>query len=121
VLNAPAAEDGLTALGTPLATIGGEIWLEIAAPAAGPKPLAAVVIYERAPGRTLKIDRASLTPIDLLPHLWDARGDPERTRERFDFVADMVETVALYRLEAPLTTPPSEIAEAVEDFLDRVD
>lgn len=118
VLNAPAAEAALETLGVPLATIGDEVWLETGAVATEPQPLVAVILYERANGGALRIEPIPATPIDLLPHLWDARGDGDRARERFEFVSDLVAEVAVYRLEAALSTPPREIADAVERALD---
>jgi hypothetical protein len=117
VMNAPATGVALEALGVPVATIGDEVWLEVEAPEPAAQRLEAVVLYQRARGRPLRMERIAATPLDLAPHIWDARNDLERARERFDFVSDLVNAVALYKLEASLTTSPSEIAAAVDEAL----
>jgi hypothetical protein len=114
VVNAPAATPDLRELGTPLATIGDEVWLEVEQADGAPQLLDAVVLYERGRGLARALERREATVLDLVPHCWDAAADATRARERFELLARLAEEVPVFALSAPPAMPPEEIAALVE-------
>jgi hypothetical protein len=117
LMNAPAVQPGLEAIGAPIAPIDDETWLAVRSPGSGPQRLAAVFLYSRGDERELAIEPTEPSVLDLVPHVWDIRSDAERMRERFDLLADIIDHAPVYHLSAHSTTPPARIADLVVELL----
>jgi hypothetical protein len=117
LMNAPSSETELAALGAAISELDDETWLSVHRAGSGPRPLAAVFLYSRGPDRALGVEPAPANVLDLVPHVWDNRIDPERLRDRFDVLSHIVEHVPVYHLSAHSTTPPARIADLVADRL----
>jgi hypothetical protein len=109
VLNVP----GAATIGTPIARLGDETWVHVRAIAAGPVPLRALILLDRAPGGP--------TPAELVPEpqpfaplfanlLPGSAGDDER----FAIVAEMAARVPVLRLRADPEVTPDALAVLVE-------
>jgi hypothetical protein len=98
------------AVGVPLARFGDETWVRARRDAEAPQRLAAVCVLERAPGRPLELEQVEPSVRALLPH---SLGFPHMKRlvSRFELLSDLAERVPLYRLSAPLSASPAEVAD----------
>lgn len=98
-------------LGVAIAAVGDETLLEVEQSVIGAQPLRAVVLYDRRAGASLSAGGLTATPLDILPHVWDVRGDADRTRDRFEFLARLIRETPLIELRAPIEASPRTIVD----------
>lgn len=119
VMNVPRspARFPLADIGSVLATFGDEAWVAVRHVADRPRPLAAVCLLERGPDTTTQMERLAPSPMHLRAHLYPSRVPPARARKRFELLADLAETVPVYRLCAASEVAPNGVADMVEEML----
>lgn len=108
---APAGGSPVGDLGTPIAGIGDEIWLEVERAEVRPHGLRAVVLYSRRADTSLRANGLAATPLDILPHVWDVHGDAGRSRDRFEFLTRLIEATTIIDLRVPLDASPRTITD----------
>ncbi len=120
VMNVPVSPEhfAIAEIGSVLATFGDEAWVAVRHVARRPRPLAAVCLLERGPDSTTQVQRLAASPVHLRPHLRPLRVPAERERERFELLADLAETVPVYRVCAASEARPPGVADMVEDVLE---
>jgi hypothetical protein len=119
VMNVPLSPEHfpVAEIGSVLATFGDEAWVAVRHVARRPRPLAAVCLLERGPDTTTQVQRLAASPLHLRPHVRPLRVPVERDRERFELLADLAETVPVYRVCAGPEVTPSGVADMVEGVL----
>jgi hypothetical protein len=106
-------------IGRELATLDGEVWLEVVRAASGPTPLRAVFVLDRVQGAlTAAVEPLDNPLVELMAHTVAIPGLPRaHARRRFDVLADIVDTVPVWSLRAPASLPPAALADLLEDAL----
>jgi hypothetical protein len=117
VMNVPGRVDPAEVGGTVIAEIGDERWVEVAAPALGSRPLAAIVLVDRAPGHEAACTRIDGTTLDLLPHGLGLPHLEGRDRRRFEVFGRVAAETPLLHLTANLDVPPAALADLVDAAL----
>lgn len=119
VMNVPRSPEHfpLAEIGSALATFGDETWVAVRDVARRPRPLAAVCLLERGPDSTTQVQRLAASPLHLRPHVRPLRVPAQRDRERFELLADLAETVPVYRVCADSKVAPPEVADMVEEVV----
>ncbi len=105
-------------IGSVLATFGDEAWVAVRHVARRSRPLAAVCLLERGPDTTTQVQRLEASPLHLRPHVRPLRVPVERDRKRFELLADLAETVPVYRVCAGPEVRPDGVADMVEGVLE---
>lgn len=113
VMTVPADRTGGSVAGRLIAHIGDELWIEPSALARCPRPLGAVVLLDRSPGRRLGLVPLAPSPLRVLGHSLYFDHRPERSRARFELFADLARDVPLYALHAPPAVTPERLADVV--------
>jgi hypothetical protein len=103
-------------IGRPLARFGSEVWCEVSETPRGPAPLHAICILERGRTERLQIERLPDDLLAIVPYTLGVVGTPAGTPARFFFYCDVVRQVNVFRLSAPRSVPPEDLANAVEAF-----
>jgi hypothetical protein len=116
-VNLPAAAGDVGSLGADLGLVDGERWVAVADPPRAAARIAAIVLLERGPGKTLGVQSLSGSPLLLAPFMLGLPDDGGRDADRFALYADLVERVPLLRLTAGAWHGPSDLAEAFERAL----
>jgi hypothetical protein len=98
----------------PIAELGKERWVEIRGTQPEPRPLAALVWVERAPGLDTRCERVGSTPIELLPHTFGFSHTPELSRARFELGARVVAATPQLSLTADLQVQADALADLVD-------
>lgn len=108
----------LEELGTVLGTLAGERWTAVRGASREVRPVAAVVLLERAPGLSLETKVLSPSPLILAPYMIGLPEDFGRDPTRFTLYSDLAEAAVLLRLTADQTDRPADLAETLERALD---
>jgi hypothetical protein len=95
-----------------IAALGDELWTLVEV-AAEPRPLDALVLLERRPGASDRLERLDPSALPVIPWLLAYPRSRERERRRFEVAADLASAVPLYRLVADASVNPGELAERV--------
>jgi hypothetical protein len=101
-----------------LARLGDEAWVELSHAPPQSAGLAAIFHLERAAGAPDRIAALPSSPLPLLPHTLAIAPPRERTRTRFELIADLAFRTPVFRAEAELATTPSALADMVECTLE---
>jgi hypothetical protein len=119
LLNCPGASVGtvVPALGEAVAEIDGETWVQVHHAVDGPRRVAAIVLLRRAPGLATALQRLPSSPLMLLGEMLALGHLAGRARTRFAVAGDLAGDTRLFRLDADERTPPSLLADLVEDGL----
>jgi hypothetical protein len=115
--NLPEPAGDVESLGTELALVDGERWVGVSSPAGAAARVAAIVLLERGPGKTLEALPVSGSPLALAPFMLGLPDDEGRDAARFALYADLVENAQLLRLSAGVTHRPADLAATLEDAL----
>lgn len=120
VMNVPLSPEHfpVAEIGSVLATFGDEAWVAVRHVARRSRPLAAVCLLERGPDTTTQVQRLEASPLHLRPHVRPLRVPVERDRKRFELLADLAETVPVYRVCAGPEVRPDGVADMVEGVLE---
>ncbi|MDQ3435171.1 MAG: hypothetical protein M3481_10915 [Actinomycetota bacterium] len=120
VMNVPVSPEHfpIAEIGSVLATFGDEAWIAVRHVARRPRPLAAVCLLERGPDTTTQVQHLQASPLHLRPHVRPLRVPVERDRARFELLADLAETVPVYRVCVGSEMPPPGVADIVEGVLE---
>jgi hypothetical protein len=114
VMNIPVSVDAESVRAQVLATFEDERWVQMSAVAQPPAPLSAIVLVRRAGGASLQCRRIPATTLTLLPFAITLPHMTARGRRRFDRFGHLAATTPVLELTADLTTPPAELADAVQ-------
>lgn len=117
LMNAPLATSDLDALGSTIAILGDEAWLEVPGTPDHPTELRAIILYRRDSADSISIAPIPASVLDLLPHVWDARDGSARARDRFELLANLVATTPVLELSAPPESTPAATADTIEGAL----
>lgn len=101
-----------------LARLGDEAWVELDHRPPQNARVAAIFLLERVAGAPDRVVPLPSGPLPLLPHALAIGPDRERTRARFELIADLAAGTRLSRAEADLATTPSALADMVEGALE---
>jgi hypothetical protein len=120
VMNIPLSPEHfpVAEIGSVLATFGDEAWVAVRHVARRPCPLVAVFLLERGPDTTTQVQRLTVSPLHLRAHVRPLRVPAQRERKRFELLADLAETVPVYRVCAGSDVRPDGVADMVEDVLE---
>jgi hypothetical protein len=102
-----------SAIGETLGVFGTEQWLLTACRTQGSRPVAALCWLERAPGGRLQARQLAPSPVPLSPYVLGLTPDPERTRDRFELLADLVASAQSIHLSAATADSPQDLAETL--------
>lgn len=116
----PDALDPQT-LGQTLGFLAGERWVAAHASAREPRRIRMICLLERRPGLTLQAQTLPAGPLPLAPYMLSLPGDTDRERSRFCLYADLMQSTKLMRLTAGAEHRPAQIADALEQALERSD
>jgi hypothetical protein len=120
VLNLDASS-AVDHLGPRLARFGTELWCEVSDAPRGPAPLHAICILDRGRTARLEIERLPDDLLAIVPYTLGVVGTPAGTPERFFFYSEVVTQVNVFRLSAPRSVPPEDLANAVEGYFEDAD
>lgn len=117
VMNIAPSVPELSGLGETLAVFAGERWVAITSSTRTPLPLRMIFLLRRSPDLTLEALALPASPLPLAPYMLGLDDDAERERHRFALYADLMSATSLIRLTADLDTPPTQLADLVEEAL----
>jgi hypothetical protein len=100
-----------------IAPIGGEQWVATQV-ASEPLALAGLVVLDRGPGRSARMERVDEPLAALLGSLLRFPRNPERDRSRFEIAAAIASNVPVWKLGAEPDVPPDELARLLRSRLD---
>jgi hypothetical protein len=117
VINLPRQFAPADVAARPIADFGDERWVEVEPVSPGARPLAAVVIVDRARGHEAACARVEATTLELLPHALGLPHLEERVRRRFELFSRVAATTPVLHLTADLDVPTGELADLVDAAL----
>lgn len=117
LMNVPIAQLPLDEART-LARVGDEAWVALSHAPPQRAELAAIFLLERAAGAPDRVTALPASPLLLLPHTLAIAPRRERTRMRFELIADLAYRTPVFRAEAELGTTPTALADMVEGALE---
>jgi hypothetical protein len=104
-------------LGMTLAIFGKERWLVPHRRTEHTRPVRALCLLERRPDLSPGARAVPANPLLLAPHMLGLSTAAERRRSRFHLYADLVDHVALVRLNGDLHSTPAELVDLLESAL----
>jgi hypothetical protein len=117
VMNLPRQFAPADVAARPIADFGDERWVELKSSATGARPLAAVVIVDRAPAHEAACSRVEATTLELLPHALGLPHLEQRVRRRFELFSRVAVTTPVLHLTADLSVPTGVLADLVDAAL----
>jgi hypothetical protein len=100
-----------------LGVLSGERWVGVGETTRGPRPVAAIFLFEREPRLALAAEPVRVSPLTLVPFMLGLPNEKGREAPRFALYSDLVDSARLLRLTANLTDRPADVADAVERTL----
>jgi hypothetical protein len=114
VMNLPGRVDPAEVGATAIAAIGDERWVELSGPAPPARPLAAVVLVDRAPGNEARCTPIDGTSLKLLPYAVGLPYVEGGSRRRFELFGRVAAATPLLHLTADLSVPAGAMADLVD-------
>jgi hypothetical protein len=114
VMNLPLPFDPAEVAAQPIADFGEERWVEVEPASPAARPLAAVVIVDRAPGHEAACSRVEATTLELLPHALGMPHLDRRVKRRFELFSRVAATTPVLHLTADPTVPTGVLADLVD-------
>lgn len=106
-------------LGTTLGVLAGERWIAARAASRKARQVAAIVLLERGPKRTLEAQPLPASPLTLAPYMLGHLADDDgRKADRFSLYSDLVESAKLVRLTGGVADGPRDLADLIERTFD---
>jgi hypothetical protein len=100
-----------------LGILSGERWVAVEEATRGPRPVAAIFLFERSPLLPLGAEPLHVSPLTLVPFMLGLPDERGREAPRFALYSDLVESARMLRLTADLADSPADIADTVERAL----
>jgi hypothetical protein len=105
-------------MGTVLGSFSGEQWVQVRRASSRARPVAAIVLLQRAPELSLAAEVLAPSPLTLAGYMLGLPDDePGREAKRFALYSDLAEATTIVRLSAGAADRPADLADALEQAL----